>query len=202
MQMVNVTPYTGYRVRFWISGTPGVDQHLTQGLAGFYVSSPGGPDPDNDGDAGFDGAPYLKAVPFNTGSGVWHQMSLTFNSGPFSQVSVNFVASAFTPSILRFDDISVTEEAGGPLNPSLSGVGGDGRVNLSWTAYPGTDSYVIWRADETLDEWPHPITTVRGTSFTDTDVTNGHQYTYQVTVQDGWEVWIFSYEKLAFTPGQ
>src|SRR5262249_28862199 len=116
------------------------------------------------------------------------------------QVSVNFDACCSGSFEIRYDDVSVTEEMGPPLNPSLSGAAGDGRVDLRWTDYPGASSYVIWRADDTLDEWTHPVATASDTSFTDTNVKNGHQYTYQVAVEEASEVWIFSYEKLSFTP--
>lgn len=49
-------------------------------------------------------------------------------------------------------------------------------------------------------EFPRLFARVSGTSFTDTDVTSGREYSYQVAVEDGTEVWIFSYERLLFTP--
>jgi hypothetical protein len=53
-------------------------------------------------------------------------------------------------------------------------------------------------------EFPRLFARVSGlpppTSFTDRDVTNGREYSYQVAVEDGTEVWIFSYERLLFTP--
>src|SRR5262249_51790992 len=136
MQMVDVTPYTGYRVSAWVSGTPGIDQHATQPdwIRGFFVAPRGVGDVDNDGDEGFDGPPYLKAVPITTGTGAWRQIELTFNSGPNTAVSVNFDARFFAGEILKVDDVSVTEEPDTPpLNPSLSGTVGDRRVDLNWT---------------------------------------------------------------------
>jgi|GEM_PF-2653741 len=206
MQMVDVRPNTGYRVSAFVSGTPGIDQHATQPdwIRGFFVAPRGGVDLDDDGDDGFDGPPYLKAVPIMTGTGEWREIVFTFNSGPNTAVSVNFDARFFSDELLKVDDVSVTEEPEAPpLHPSLSGVAGDRRVDLQWTPYPGTSEYAIWRADTELE---FPRLTVRVSCatppchFTDDDVINGREYSYQVAVEDGSEVWIFSYDKLLFTP--
>jgi len=142
----------------------------------------------------------LKAVPITTGSGAWQEIAFTFNSGPYSEVSINFDVRFFSGEILKADDVSVTEEPEAPpLHPSLSGSTSDGRVDLSWTDYPGASSYGIWRADTAL-EFPRLFARVSGTSFTDMDVTSGREYSYQVAVEDGTEVWIFSYNRLLFTP--
>jgi hypothetical protein len=208
MQMVGLSLNTGYRVSAFVSGTPGIDQHATQPdwIRGFFVAPRGGPDAEDppDGDDGFDGPPYLKAVPITTGSGDWQELAFTFNSGPYSEVSVNFDVRFFSDEILKVDDVSVTQEPQAPpAHPSLSGSSGDGRVDLSWSDYPGATSYGIWRAD-TAVEFPRLIARVNGqpppTIFNDRDVINGREYSYQVAVEDGTEVWIFSYERLLFTP--
>src|SRR5262249_54510781 len=128
---------------------------------------------------------------------------------PYTAVAVNFDTSLNTVvTHLRVDDVSMTQEDGEPVPPTLNATYGDGQVSLTWSGdYPGASSYFIWRA-EPADGWPTILTNpdgsrmeVNGTSFTDTTVQNGHFYTYQITLNDyGSDVWVFS-NKVEGTPG-
>jgi hypothetical protein len=206
MQKIDVTPYTSYRVSAWIAGTPGVDQHLSDGLGGFFVApyvEKADGDYIPDGDGGFDGPPYWKAIPLQTGTGSWGAISFTFNSGPATAMSINFDQTTQPDAILMFDDVSVFQEDGELPNPSLWGSTSDSQVMLQWSPYPGADRYVVWRADLTADEFPRIIAEVTDGSnqFVDDNLINGRYYSYQIAVEPDSEVWIFSYDKLFFVVG-
>jgi cellulose 1,4-beta-cellobiosidase len=65
---------------------------------------------------------------------------------------------------------------------SLSATAGNAQVSLSWPASTGATSYNIYRATSSGGEGSTPLAAgVIGTSFTDTGLTNGTTYYYQVT---------------------
>lgn len=84
--------------------------------------------------------------------------------------------------ISRVDEIMVTPATsslpGDPTN--LTGVAGSGQVALSWTASAGATSYNVYRGTVFDGEATTPIATVTSPSFTDTSVTNGTLYFYEV----------------------
>jgi hypothetical protein len=213
MQMMHVEPNTGYRVHAFLRAAGGdLNQYLSDGkLDGFFVSPAGGPDSEGglDCDDGFDNPPYLKAVRISAGAD-WGELSFEFNSGPYSNISVNFDARPGDSVVLSVDDVSVTAESVTP-HPRLWGTASDGRVDISWTPYLGAADYVVWRARDTTNNFPSILTRVPASScsdtvctFTDTDLINGLQTTYQIAVEEGGqgtESWIFSYDKLVTLPG-
>jgi hypothetical protein len=90
---------------------------------------------------------------------------------------------AITPhGISRVDEITVTTASGSsPTAPgNLTGVAGSGKVALSWTASTGATAYNVYRGTAYDGEATTPIATVSGTSYSDTSVTNGTLYFYEV----------------------
>lgn len=78
----------------------------------------------------------------------------------------------------NFDKIIVSE--GAP--PGLGAMGGDGQVQLTWTALAGAISYNVYRGIASGGEGAMPIATGLSTpAYTDTAVTNGQTYYYTVT---------------------
>jgi hypothetical protein len=64
----------------------------------------------------------------------------------------------------------------------LSATPGDGKVTLTWGAVAGATSYNVYRATTSGGEGATPFATgVTGTSYTNTGLTNGTTYYYQVT---------------------
>src|SRR5262249_27473425 len=102
MQRVPVAPYTSYRFRVWVNGTPG-------GMTGGVQVTGGSPtnvDLDDDNDAGYDGTPLLRQVIIHPVGG-WQEVSFLFNSG--SDVVVMIRMSAYFTDdgqFLRVDDMS------------------------------------------------------------------------------------------------
>lgn len=84
--------------------------------------------------------------------------------------------------ISRVDEITVTAATSSlPGDPtSLTGVAGSGQVALSWKAATGATSYSVYRGTVFDGEATTPIATVTTPSFTDTSVTNGTLYFYEV----------------------
>lgn len=63
---------------------------------------------------------------------------------------------------------------------ALTGVARSGQVALSWTASTGATAYNVYRGTVFDGEATTPIATVTSPSFTDTSVTNGTLYFYEV----------------------
>src|SRR4029079_11314665 len=80
------------------------------------------------------------------------------------------------------DEVTVTAATAAlPGDPSnLTGVPGSGNVALSWTASTGATSYNVYRGRACDVEATTPIATVTSPSYTDTTVTNGTLYFYEV----------------------
>jgi hypothetical protein len=89
--------------------------------------------------------------------------------------------------ISRVDELTVTTASGSsPADPkNLTGVAGNGQVALSWTAGSGATAYNVYRGTAFDGEATTPIATVSGTSYTDTSVTNGTLYYYEVAATNG-----------------
>lgn len=96
---------------------------------------------------------------------------------------IHFTGNSFTinvpmESVSLFTILPVSAAPGTPTG--LTAQGGDSKATLSWTAAGGAASYSIYRGvtsgAETLLK-----TGVTGTTFTDTGLTNGTTYFYQVT---------------------
>lgn len=61
------------------------------------------------------------------------------------------------------------------------------QVDLSWTEVTGADDYELWRW-ETSEGWVEVDDSIEGTSYSDTGVTAGNTYYYQVSA-DGGSTW-------------
>ena len=73
-----------------------------------------------------------------------------------------------------------------PAPTGLTATAGNGSVALSWNASSGATSYEIYRGTSSGGESTTPIATnVAGTSFTDSSVSNGTTYWYEVTALNG-----------------
>jgi hypothetical protein len=116
-----------------------------------------------------------------TGSFATYQHSFTqahLNAGP-NTITLFAVTNH---GISRVDEITVTAASGAlPRDPTnLTGVAGSGQVALSWTASTGATAYNVYRGTVFDGEATTPIATVTSPSFTDTGVTNGTLYFYEV----------------------
>ena len=89
--------------------------------------------------------------------------------------------------ISRVDQITITPATGSlPGDPTnLTGVAGAGQVALSWTASTGATKYNVYRGTVFDGEATTPIATVTSPSYTDTSVTNGTLYFYEVAATNG-----------------
>jgi len=104
-------------------------------------------------------------------------MSATAYIGLFQASATNTAASA------TFDNVSVTSASGASTAPStptnLAATAGNAAVTLKWSASTGATSYKILRGTSTGSETT--LTTgVATTSYTDSAVTNGTIYYYEV----------------------
>ena len=78
-------------------------------------------------------------------------------------------------------EASATPRLVPPVRPSdLQAVPGDGRIDLTWSASPGADSYRVKRSLERSGPYT-PIADVSGTALTDLGLTNGTKYYYVVS---------------------
>lgn len=84
--------------------------------------------------------------------------------------------------ISRVDEVTVTAASVAlPSDPrNLTGVAKSGQVALSWTASTGATAYNVYRGTVFDGEATTPIATVTSPAFTDTGVTNGTLYFYEV----------------------
>ncbi|WP_077612120.1 LamG-like jellyroll fold domain-containing protein [Clostridium sp. Marseille-P2415] len=90
------------------------------------------------------------------------------------------------------DDIQIYNTAISPNTDTsnLKAVGGDSKVDLTWNAVTDATSYTIKRSTIAGGPYTTIATGVTGTSYTDTDVTNGTTYYYVVTaIINGSEGW-------------
>lgn len=75
---------------------------------------------------------------------------------------------------------------GVPASPAnLTATAGDAQVGLSWDAVSGATSYTVMRATASGGPYTAIAAGVTGTSYTDTDVTNGTTYYYVVIAVNG-----------------
>lgn len=64
---------------------------------------------------------------------------------------------------------------------SLTAIGGDSNVDLSWNSVTEATSYNIYRASTSGGQYTQIATGITETTCTDSDVTNGTTYYYVVT---------------------
>lgn len=84
-------------------------------------------------------------------------------------------------------DMSTYMFASPPAPPAnLAATGGSGKVSLTWSTASGATSYKVYRGTSSLGENLTPIKTgLTSASYTDTSVTNGTTYYYEVTAVSG-----------------
>ncbi|MFN8158810.1 MAG: hypothetical protein U0R68_15440 [Candidatus Nanopelagicales bacterium] len=87
------------------------------------------------------------------------------------------IATSATSSSAQSATVSATPAAPAPGAPTgLSGVAGDQTATLTWNVVTGATSYNLYRNGTLLK------TGITGNTYTDSALTNGTAYTYQVTV--------------------
>ena len=70
-----------------------------------------------------------------------------------------------------------------PSNPQA--VASPGQIALSWSASPGATGYNVYRSTTSNGEGATPIATnLSTTAFTDTSVTTGQTYYYEITAKN------------------
>ncbi len=67
------------------------------------------------------------------------------------------------------------------LTTALKSTGGDSKVNLTWDVVTDATSYIVKRSTTPGGPYTTIATDIAGTTYTDTDVTNGITYYYVVT---------------------
>jgi hypothetical protein len=116
-----------------------------------------------------------------TGSFMTYQTAFTqaqLNAGQNSLTLFNVTDHG----ISRVDTITVSPATGAlPTDPTnLTGVAGAGQVALSWTPSTGATNYKVFRGTAFDGQATTAIATVTSPSYTDTSVSNGTLYFYNV----------------------
>jgi len=89
---------------------------------------------------------------------------------------------------LQFYNLVIPPETNTSSN--LKAVGGNSKVDLNWNEVTGATSYTVKRSTTAGGPYTTIATGVTGTTYTDTDVTNGTTYYYVVTaIVNGSEGW-------------
>lgn len=129
--------------------------------------------------------------------------SLT-SGGPYTTIAPNVAGTTFqdlglTPNTTYYYVVSAVNSGGESANSGeanattfpdpiiLSATPGNGSVALSWTPVSGTGvTYNLYRGNQPGSEGTTPYkSNLTGTTFTDTNVTNGEEYDYYVQTSDG-----------------
>jgi fibronectin type 3 domain-containing protein len=98
------------------------------------------------------------------------------------QISIGFANVANDPLVCGIEIFSATPVAPPPAPAGLAATVNVGQVGLSWTAVAGAASYNIYRGTTPGGEGASPLATgITTPSFTDTHVTPGTTYYYQVS---------------------
>ena len=116
-----------------------------------------------------------------TGSFATYQHSFTQAHLDAGQNTITLFAVT-KHGISRVDEVTVTAASGAlPSDPTnLTGVANSGQVALSWTASTGATAYNVYRGTVFDGEATTRIATVTSASYTDTGVTDGTLYFYEV----------------------
>jgi fibronectin type 3 domain-containing protein len=124
------------------------------------------------------------ATPYQTGvtSTSFTDTGLTNGTTYYYQITAVNAAGESPKS----SEVSATPLSGPPAPTNLTATPGNGQVALSWTASSGAATYNIYRSTSSGGEGATPyLTGVTATSLTDSGLTNGTTYYYQVTAVDG-----------------
>jgi fibronectin type 3 domain-containing protein len=124
------------------------------------------------------------STPFMTGVTATTFIDTGLAAGTTYYYQVSAVNAAGQSS--KSTEASATTQVSLPATPAnLTATGGNAQVSVSWGASNGAVSYDIYRSTTSGGEGSTPFKTgVTGTSFTDTGLTNGTTYFYQVTAVD------------------
>lgn len=98
------------------------------------------------------------------------------------QSSYSATLNAHASALLRITPSSSAQIPAAPTNPTA--IAGNQQVALSWSASAGATSYNIYRGTASGNEI-QVANGVSATSYTDTNLTNGAQYFYEVTAANG-----------------
>ena len=87
----------------------------------------------------------------------------------------------------RSAEVSATPQPPLPAAPNITNItAGDQQLTLTWNTVPGAVTYNVYRGTSSAGEAPLPIKTkVSGGTFTDTGLTDGTTYYYEVTAVNG-----------------
>ncbi len=89
---------------------------------------------------------------------------------------------------VKIYDVAITPETTPVTSPNLKAIAGNSKIDLTWDAVDKATSYTVKRSTTAGGPYTAIANDITGTSFTDTDVTNGTAYYYIVTaIVDGRE---------------
>ena len=106
-----------------------------------------------------------------------------FSTAPFIGNKIYIVGGYNGSEVLSsMESLQVGPTVTTPEAPtSLTATGGNSKVDLSWGTVSGATSYTVKRSTTAGGPYTDIVTGVTGTTYTDTDVTNGTTYYYVVT---------------------
>lgn len=91
---------------------------------------------------------------------------------------------------VQFYNSAILPVASPDTSSNLKAVGGDTKIDLSWNPVTDATSYIVKRSMTAGGPYTSIATGITGTTYTDTDVTNGTTYYYVVTaIVNGSESW-------------
>jgi hypothetical protein len=97
--------------------------------------------------------------------------------------------NGYLDDVQIYDSVITAESSTPGSSSNLKAVGGDSKVDLTWDAVTNATSYTIKRATTAGGTYTTIATDITGTSYIDTDVTNGTTYYYVVvSVNTGVEI--------------
>jgi fibronectin type 3 domain-containing protein len=126
----------------------------------------------------------LNLANFNGGSTaqVWQLSSASKSITQLASLPVvgNSISLSAPPQSVTLLIVPAATIAAPAAPTGLAATGGNGQVSLSWSASAGASSYNVYRATTSGGETLYQ-SGVSGTTFTDSTVTNGTTYYYEVT---------------------
>ncbi len=104
----------------------------------------------------------------------------------FQTVTINnliYTIGGYNGSVLA--TVEAYTVASAPAAPALTATAGVAQVTLNWNSVTDATSYNVYRATTSGGTYTQIATGVIGTSYTDTELTNGTTYYYVVTAVNG-----------------